>query len=96
MIDKGNLRKYQRHRRILSGAEAWTYRNGKEHEHYFESEGFGTSYMTGEYKSSTEHHYVYHNFHDWTKHDENIPIEDARKKFKGPFFDSSDDFMEYF
>lgn len=94
--DKGNLKKYQRHRRILGGAEVWTYKNGEEYEHYFESGGFGTSYMTGEYKSSTEHHYVHHDFHDWTKHDEYIPIEDARKKFRGPFFDSNDEYMKYF
>lgn len=91
----GSVSKYQRNRRILGGAEIWTYINGQEYEHYFE-EGMFQTYKQGEYRSGDKHYFISHNYSNWTKDDEHIPIDIARKNFHGPFFDSSDEFMEYF
>jgi len=91
----GEISKYQRNRNILGGAEIWTYVDGQEYEHYFEA-GMFNHYKQGEYKRGTDHYFISHDVSNWTKDDEHIPIDIARKKFKGPFFDSSDEYMKYF
>ena len=84
----GTLVEYERHKRIMGGAECWSWKSdGTLEKHYLKDYN---DRVVGEYEDfiSNEHGYIEHDYGDWTAHDKIHRDPEEVKKFKYMKFDN--------